>query len=102
MRKKFTDFELALAGAATVILADLTWLVFDMVNTFRADHILILVGIGVGFSLTAFAWNRHIKTGKKPVQSLDDIDYRIELMLQKVKFHQHEMKEKVLRHKRHH
>ena len=79
--RKLTDFELAVIGSVLAIVTDIHWVTWDIVHAARIDHFFTFTGLALGTLLTIWAWIRHRKTGSKPVQSNDDIDYRIELYL---------------------
>jgi len=113
--KKLTDFELAglstvpgLLGGLIASVTDIWWAFQDFHHT-GLDH-LMPVAFGLSVTIPLFlisgiilwkAINKHRSTGKKVVQSIDDIDYRIALYIKSDKFKTHIIKEKAIHHKAH-
>ena len=98
--KRLTDFELAAIGSIGAVVADLHWLIQDIVHAGRFDHVITFVGLALAGAYGIWGWIRHKKTGAKPVESIDDIDYRIKLYMAKNNFHKYCAKEKALKYLR--
>lgn len=97
MPTKLTDFELAAGSSALALIGDTYWLVNDIVHAGRFDHMITGTILLIGLAVLAYSLIVHHKTGAKPVQSHDDIDYRIELYMAKKSFAAHALKEKCLK-----
>lgn len=112
--KKLTDFQIAalsavpgIIGGAGASAVDIWWAAQDYALT-GLDH-LPTVMYGLGITLIAFvistalliwAWKRHKDTGEKPIQSKDDIDYRVALAIAKQNMKILCAKEKAIRRRR--
>lgn len=111
--KRLTDFQIAalsavpsLIGGVGASAVDIWWAIQDQIVT---DHWYLPVVIkGLSITLICFVisaillvWSlkRHKETGEKPVQSKDDIDYRIMLALRKERLARLKMCEVGLQHK---
>ena len=81
MFKVLTDFEISLISGATAIIADLGWLVCDIIHHGRWDHFVTFVGLSSALYLAYRAYKRHAKTGKKMVRSQAEFEKRIEMYL---------------------
>ncbi len=110
--KKFTDFHWAAISALPCILGDfiasgtdIAWAFEDFAHA--PEHIYLLkIAAALGTTLPLFTLSVgiliysiivHNRTGKKPVQSSEDIDYRISLAFAKHKFSKLCAKEKAIR-----
>ena len=116
MKRSLTDFELAALSAIPCILGDfiasgtdIYWAFQDFFHS-GLPH-LMPVAASLATTLPLFAVSvyiliksviKHRKTGSKPVQSNDDIDYRIALYLQRKGFKEHCVKAKVIEHRKNH
>lgn len=98
--KKLTDFEYAAIGSAVAVIADLNWLAWDVIHAGRWDHAFTSTGLVLSLIYTIYSIYKHRKTGSKPVQGPDDIDYRIALYMRKQKFEQYCSKERAHNHRR--
>jgi hypothetical protein len=96
--RKLTDFEYGVVGSVVAIVADLNWIAFDLIHNGRVDHLFTGAGLAFGLYYSIKAWKQHAKTGKKPVQSNEDIDYRIALYMQTLNFKRMCDKEKLINH----
>jgi hypothetical protein len=102
MFNKHTDFEIAAVSSVMAIAADVYWLVNDVIHAGRFDHYLTAIGLVSAGVIMGVAWYKHARTGKKPVQGIEDIDYRIALALAKKGFSDHVCRERAIRHRRSH
>ncbi len=94
--KKLTDFELAAVGSGAAVVADLHWLAADIIHAGRYDHIITAAGLLASLGYVVWSIYRHRQTGSKPVQSVDDIDYRVKLSILKYNFKKYESKEQAI------
>ena len=69
-----TDFELLLGAAALALIADISWLVRDIiVNAFSLSYALILIGLVISFVITVYILcKRHWYNLKQIRKSLID------------------------------
>lgn len=95
--RKFTDFELAAISAIPCIIGDVIASSTDIVWAFldyghNGYAYLLKVAAALGTTIPLFivsiyilwkSWKRHRDTNRKPVQTDDDIDYRIKLAILK-------------------
>jgi steroid 5-alpha reductase family enzyme len=112
--KKLTDFHIAALSAVPGIVGgfgasaiDIWWAYRDMLVTGHWYLPVVMNGLGITLiffviSVILLVWSvkRHNETGQKPIQSKDDIDYRIELALRRKCIRRLSVKEKAIKHRR--
>jgi hypothetical protein len=112
--KRLTDFHIA-ALSATVSLVGATgatavdvWWAWTEYTISGMDHLdNVAIGLFLGLvliiaSAVILIWSvkRHNDTGKKPIQSKDDIDYRIALAMRRSCINKLRLKEKAIKHRK--
>jgi hypothetical protein len=111
--RRLTDFQIAALSAVASFVGGFgasavdIWWAFQEMAINAHSHLPIVIK-GLGFTLIFFVlsaillvWSliRHRDTDKKPVQSKDDIDYRISLAFRKAGICKLKAKEKAVRNK---
>ena len=69
--RTLSDFELAAGGGIIALIADVCWLIHDiLMNGFTIYYTLVGIGLVIGILITGSAWIRHIKRKKQMFKDL--------------------------------